>query len=205
MGKRVYIAGPMRGIPRFNFRAFDEARVMIESHGGIAISPADMDRADGFNPYDLPDDHDWSDTESLGYDMRAALDRDVFAIQQADAIYMLDGWERSRGACAEHALACWYGKEDYYQTEPTESVLDEAVRITRGDRNADYGDPVEDFTRVAKMWEAYKGVEFSPHDVAWMMVFVKANRNRNKSKRDNYVDAAGYIDCGAKCEGFSQW
>ena len=48
----VYIAGPMRGYPRFNFDAFDAAQSHLESLGYRVISPAALDREVGFNPDD---------------------------------------------------------------------------------------------------------------------------------------------------------
>lgn len=80
-----------------------------------------------------------------------------------------------------------------------ESILQEAERITDGDRNADYGDPNIDFKRIAGMWSALKGVKFEPHEVADMMICVKLSRNRTRPKRDNYVDMAGYAKCGHRC------
>ena len=41
--------------------------------------------------------------------------RDVDAIFQCEMIYMLRGWENSKGARAEHALANWIGLEIIYQ------------------------------------------------------------------------------------------
>ena len=39
----VYIAGPMRGYPRFNFDAFDAAAEMLQDTCDV-ISPAQLDR-----------------------------------------------------------------------------------------------------------------------------------------------------------------
>lgn len=199
-GKKVYVAGPMRNHYRFNFPAFDAASEMIRSGGGVPFNPAEMDRSAGFDPSTLPDDYDWSSIPN-GFSVSEAFDRDIDAIKAADAIYMLDGWKNSTGACAEHGCALWLGKEVLYEIEPTEDVLFEAHRITSGDRNIQYGDPNIDFKRTAGMWAAYLETEVKPHDVAWMMTMLKASRNRHQCKRDNYVDAAGYIRCGARCEG----
>lgn len=198
-GKKVYIAGPMRGIYRFNFPAFDRAAEMIREGGGVPFSPAEMDRSAGFDPELLPSDYDWSNVQ--GFDMKAAFERDSEAIKSCDMVFMLNGWEQSNGASTEHGIALWLGKEVEYETQPAEDVLDEAYRITSGDRNAQYGDPNQDFKRTAGMWSAYLEAEVKPHDVAWMMSMLKASRNRHQCKRDNYVDAAGYIRCGARCEG----
>jgi len=72
------------------------------------------------------------------------------------------------------------------------NILKEADKLTSGDRQADYGHPSEDFTRTAALWSAYKGVEFTVKDVPMMMILLKVSRERNKHKRDNLVDIAGF-------------
>ncbi len=38
------------------------------------------------------------------------------------------------------------------------------------------------------------------HDVAWMMILLKASRaTTSPLKRDHYADAAGYMACGWDC------
>ena len=93
---RTYLAGPMRGFPQFNFPAFDEAARHLESLGHDVISPADLDRAAGFNPsIDHPNDAF----------VRGALARDLNAITSCEAVAVLDGWRDSLGASAEVAVA----------------------------------------------------------------------------------------------------
>ena len=87
-----------------------------------------------------------------------------------------------------------------------ESVLDEAKDITDGNRQQDYGSPEDNFTHIAKYWEEYlshKGLYFQlgAKDVAMMMVLMKIARQDNKHKRDNIVDAVGYLRCLARLEG----
>jgi hypothetical protein len=49
------------------------------------------------------------------------------------------------------------------------------------------------------MWSAYKGVTFSAHDVAAMMILLKVARlKESPHKRDNWTDAAGYAGLGAE-------
>lgn len=74
-----------------------------------------------------------------------------------------------------------------------ESILMEAHRLTRGDRNEDYGHPLDDFSKTAKMWSAVFGVEVTAEQVALAMVCVKISRQLNAPKRDNLVDGAGYF------------
>lgn len=119
-GDRVYIAGPMRGIKWFNFPAFDAARDRLLKFGFDVISPADMDREIGFDPFKVEDaeSYDWRDLKKVGFSLTDALDRDVEALKKCDGIYLLNGWESSKGAQAEKAVAEWLGLKVVYQTEP---------------------------------------------------------------------------------------
>ena len=94
----AYIAGPMRGYPRFNFEAFDDAEDELRMMGFIPISPAAMDREVGFDPDSSVPDKAFLDE---------AMRRDVDAILDSDCIVMLRGWESSVGATAEYHLAKW--------------------------------------------------------------------------------------------------
>lgn len=203
MGKpRIYIAGPMRGIQFFNFPAFDKAKEELSYYWNV-VSPADMDRDVGFDPESLGSDYDWNDLHSLDFDLDEAIKRDLDALQTVNAIFMLDGWQESRGAKAELAIANWRGLDIRYQTPPKsheEDILEEALRITKGDRNASYGPPDQDFQRTAKLWSAIKGIEFEAREVAMFMVALKLSRETHQKKRDNWVDIAGYARCGSLCK-----
>lgn len=193
----IYVAGPMRGKKFFNFPAFDDAKKELESQGFVVISPADLYGAVGFDPEILGSDYDWTDLNKCDFSLMDAIDRDVAALKKCDAIYMLRGWEQSTGAKAEKALAEWMRLEVVYQDDS--DILEEALRITKGDRNASYGPPDQDFQRTAQMWSAIKGVPFEARDVALFMVALKLSRETHQRKRDNWVDIAGYARCGSLC------
>lgn len=193
----IYVAGPMRGKKFFNFPAFDAAKEELERQGFSVISPADLDRAVGFDPEVLGSDYDWTDLNKCDFSLMDAIDRDVSALKKCDAIYMLRGWETSKGAIAEKALAEWMRLEVRYQDDA--DILEEALRITKGDRNASYGPPDQDFHRTAQMWSAIKGVPFEAREVAMFMVALKLSRETHQRKRDNWVDIAGYARCGSLC------
>jgi hypothetical protein len=104
--QKVYIAGPMRGYPKFNFPAFDAARDLAKSMGLDPISPADIDRDSGFHENDPNADVYTPEVN------RTFARRDVEAIlalraENGDAIALLPGWEASTGAVAELTLAKW--------------------------------------------------------------------------------------------------
>lgn len=83
---RIYIAGPMTGLPQFNYPAFFEAAERLRALGHQVENPAD-------NP--PPPCKTWR-----GY-MRLALRQLV----TCDAVALLPGWEESRGARIERRLA----------------------------------------------------------------------------------------------------
>ena len=78
----------------------------------------------------------------------------------------------------------------------TETNLQEAQRLVYGDRGDDYGPPAEDYGRTVDIFRAITGVELTPWQGIMFMVAVKLSRmTPSPTKRDHYVDAAGYIDC----------
>lgn len=198
----VYIAGPMRGIERFNFPAFDAAQAELESRGYVAISPAAMDREHGFNPMALPADTDWSVIPN-GFSIDDAIRRDYEAILSSHEVCLLPGWQNSKGATAEKATAEWR-RMRVWEYKP-EDVLDEAARITRGDRQASYGPPDQDFRRTADMWNGMWQDKLKEplraRDVAMAMVCLKLSRLQHSPKRDSVVDIAGYARCLSLCDG----
>ncbi len=119
----IYIAGPMSGYPQYNFPAFDKARDELEKNGWQVGSPADMDREHGFDPTVLPLE-DWIDmsdgstykeycfptdatipnrtnNEDKETFLKNAMERDKAAIVNCDAVYLLEGWEKSEGVKVE--------------------------------------------------------------------------------------------------------
>lgn len=75
----------------------------------------------------------------------------------------------------------------------SESILEEAQRLTGGDRQSDYGHPLDDFSKVTGMAMALWGRgPQTPREHAIYMCLVKIAREVNKPKRDNRVDLAGY-------------
>lgn len=95
----VYLAGPMRGYPRWNFDNFDHASRWLRSHHGChVISPAEIDRDLGFDP-DGPED------QITPKFLREALRRDMEALSMCDAVILLPGWPKSKGAIAEASAA----------------------------------------------------------------------------------------------------
>lgn len=114
--KKIYLAGPMTGIPRFNFPKFKTAAYTLRRKGFFVFSPAEHDKkVHGDAEWMLDEYGDTVKAEQNGFNLREALHADLsFICQKADAIAMLPGWEYSRGATAEHATAVALGLEVMY-------------------------------------------------------------------------------------------
>jgi len=92
---------------------------------------------------------------------------------------------------ATPGCAIFYNGE--YKEDANDSVLMEAYNLTRGDRGSDYGHPLDDFAKTAMMWSAITGATVTEEMVAMMMTCLKISRELNRHKRDNLVDACGYM------------
>ena len=103
----IYLAGPMRGYPLFNFPAFFAAAEVLQGKGHEVHNPAAHDMANGFDPSKPLDDAYNEATFSLA----EAFKWDFARINESDAIVLLPGWEKSKGAQAEVVLAMALGLE----------------------------------------------------------------------------------------------
>lgn len=111
---KIYLAGPMRGIPEFNFPAFFAAAAELRIAGHDVFNPAERDNE--HHGTDISKGNANGDEEKAakehGFNLREALGADLaFICKHADAIAMLPGWERSKGATAERATALALGLE----------------------------------------------------------------------------------------------
>ena len=108
---RLYMCGPMTGLPDANRPEFARATKKLRSQGHFIIDPTELDLpAKGASKVDL----------ALLW--RAFLARDIGIILTCDldGIVALEGWERSRGARLEALTGLMIGlcvvDEDLHQT-----------------------------------------------------------------------------------------
>lgn len=101
---KVYLAGPMRGIPEFNHPAFRDGARRLRDAGHEVFSPAEHEEMRGFDW--AAHSGDLSAAEASGFSLRKALGADLAWIcSDADAVVVLPGWQESLGATAEVAVA----------------------------------------------------------------------------------------------------
>lgn len=101
--KKVYLAGPMTGLPDFNYPAFHKAAAKLRAEGYYVYNPAEIAE-------------DYGGTE--GFDVRQGFAEYTRIIcEECDGVMMLPGWEKSTGATAEHALATALKLEITYLAE----------------------------------------------------------------------------------------
>ncbi len=111
---RLYVSGPMRGFPHFNFPAFHSAADRLRAEGHEVFNPADPKNHRG--NVDISVNNEAGDeaqaVRDYGFDLRDSLAIDLTWIcRHAEGIALLPGWRDSRGAMAEYATAVALGLE----------------------------------------------------------------------------------------------
>lgn len=102
---KVYISGPITGIPNSNRPAFAEAAQILRLAGHEPVNPIELDHShDGpCRGSDIPDADHRPQPPSHKYG--CYLKADILALMDCDAIMFLEGWQFSRGARTEGAVA----------------------------------------------------------------------------------------------------
>lgn len=107
---KIYLAGPMRGYKDFNFPAFFAATEKLRSEGHVVFNPAERDvNSYGAEGLKTEKGDEAEVSKKLGFEgltlaRQCFLHDTQFICAEADAIYLLPGWEASKGAKAERAL-----------------------------------------------------------------------------------------------------
>jgi len=101
-----------------------------------------------------------------------------------------------------------------YDKQPTtrEKILYNGAKLTSGDRNATYGEPVQNMQDIAALWSVYITTKYrgktldelnfqlSGQDVAHMNTLMKIARSyKSAAHFDNYVDGATYQAIAGEC------
>lgn len=203
---RIYISGPMSGYEDHNRDAFYEAERALNRLGAYYV----------VNPHTL---HGGVEDKSRASYMRA----DLAELDTCEYIYMLPGWECSRGARCEWMVAYELGLVAKYHEDAAQFAVDdlpsidqclqarnsnrpeevltvngEASRIVYGQREEHYDNPLDNFSQIAEMlsalWKRKLLEPITAHDIAPMMIVTKLSRHSHSWLFDNLVDIAGYAE-----------
>lgn len=83
---KIYLAGPMTGLPELNFPAFHALAAKLRARGIHVVNPAEI------NPdHSMP----WAE----------CMRRDIAQLCTCNAIALLPGWKTSKGATLENHIA----------------------------------------------------------------------------------------------------
>lgn len=129
---RLYLAGPMRNIPHFNFPAFHAATARLRAAGHEVFNPAERDimvMGVDISANNLTGNNDEA-ASNFGFSLREALADDLdYVCRHADGVVMLPGWVNSKGANAEVATAIALNLRLFHYTE-----ADPLVEVSKADR-----------------------------------------------------------------------
>lgn len=95
---KVYIAGPMTGLPDFNYPAFHQAEQDLIARGYEVVCPTSNS---GGSPPPVEEAKPWD------WYLRKAIS----LLLTCEGIYLLPGWENSKGARLEEHIASELGME----------------------------------------------------------------------------------------------
>ena len=84
---KIYLSGPMTGIPDWNYPAFHAAANQLRHAGHVVFSPAENFEGD------------------TKRDRAEYMRKDIEAVLWAEAVAVLPGWYASKGAALEVAIA----------------------------------------------------------------------------------------------------
>lgn len=86
-----------------------------------------------------------------------------------------------------------------------ETILSDAIKAVCTDRNAQYGEPEDNFKIIAELWNNYlryaknSVTQLDAYDVGMLMTLLKIGRAMTGTlKMDTFVDTAGYIACAGE-------
>lgn len=107
--RKVYLSGPMTGIPDFNFPKFHRLAAVIRATGVECFNPAETDGGSQDKPYEF------------------YIREDIKALLECTELALMPGWENSKGANLELSIARALKLPVYQLTE--DGIIDTSVNI----------------------------------------------------------------------------
>lgn len=184
-----YLGGPMSGLPGYNYEAFNKRADELRSMGYRIINPAE-----NFGG-------------RMDLDYKVYITQAQHQVMEADGLMLLPGWKDSKGVMkyeiplAKRNQKPLFDAHTFYEIPYPETCSEEAERLVNGDRQAAYSHPLDDYMKTAMMWsgalvhDLKPGHRITPEQAVIMMVQLKLSRELHMPKRDNLVDAHGYLLC----------
>jgi hypothetical protein len=95
---KLYLSGPMTGVPEYNWPAFFAAADALKARGHEVVNPAELD-----DPEEVAELERSPNAYGPLYSRFLARDFVILSCEtwQVEGTVVLPGWEGSRGACAE--------------------------------------------------------------------------------------------------------
>lgn len=135
---KLYVAGPMSGIPKFNYPAFLGAAEALRDLGHEVLCPAEMDSPEMQELALASETGNFADLEGADETWGDLLSKDVKLVaDEVEGLVLLSGWHRSRGARLETYVALTVQKpvfgltydiienEDFLMELPAEMLMRE--------------------------------------------------------------------------------
>lgn len=214
----IYIAGPMTGYEDFNYPAFHAIENDLKTRGYKFVNnPARHFNGEQHHQWSdyikvalqavldskaLVVMYRWQHSVGATLEVLAALsiDHPIYtAVLNPENVYEYRPWDVDDRRAMASALI---GMSMRAKPDNREDELDvpphiEADQLVNGARQANYGHPLDNFTGTAGIWNGivHKKLKepLTAEDVALCMVGVKLSRETHVPKRDNLVDAHGYL------------
>lgn len=180
-GTKVYLAGPMRGLPEFNFPAFSLAARWLRARDYNVWSPAEHDLEEGFDP-----------TKDEALPLKAYMKVDLPQVCEADWVCVLPGWEESEGATLEVEVAkrCGIPVREYADINPLSEggVVDVDRKLHPEDyRNGDEITLAQLWTTVAPSYSFFDSDEdFLASLESDESILQEADRLVSTDRQDDY-------------------
>lgn len=217
---KAYISGPMHGVPDHNKPLFREATVHLRSNRDFdkVVNPHEEFDDDTSRPWTTYMEYDlktiskcdclillpgWDNPDAVG--VRTEL---AYAISVGHVIaeyhpegpgYRLVWWppfdarEAVKAIINGRQVLLGVPLHVEHASKKSKTILQEADEIVSGDRQKDYGHPLDNFERIAALWEPILGIDITPEEVGACMIALKLSRLvATPDHRDSIVDIAGY-------------